>query len=100
MMTKLTTFFVPANELPNPIPDWDFLGLNAALSLYNGLWAIVLVAAGIGVLTAALLLIFGKTSQSNRLHVAGLWTLGLSLIAAMIGAGAGAIVDFGANLTL
>ena len=98
--TLIPTVIDPSTDLNPPRPDWGFIGVGAATDIYNGIYTIVLILAGIGALIGAGLIIFGKVGEHSGAFKAGLWTLGGCVAGAAIATGASALVNFGSGLDI
>jgi hypothetical protein len=102
-MNKLITTIsatVPAAGLPDPVPDWNFIGTNAGIEVYNGIYAIVLILCGIALLVGGILIAFGKLGQHGAAFVGGLWTVGCAVGVAALASGAAVLINFGGSLNL
>lgn len=99
MSTAIILGIIPA-DLDNPTPDWTFLGTGAAMDIYNGVAAVVLILAGIAVLVGAALLAYGKIGHNSQSFTAGLWTIGLGAVVGLVVGSAGLIINYGANMDL
>lgn len=97
--SQASTKLVPA-DLPAPVPDWNFIGTNAGIEIYNGIYTIVLILAGIALLVGVVLLVFGKVTQHGGASTAGWWTAGSAIAGAALATGAAVLINWGSNLNL
>ena len=89
---------VPGYDLPNPTPDSGFIGVAAGMSLYNGIYVLVMIGAGIAFLAGCGLAGFGKLAKHSGAFEGGLWTVGCAVGVAALASGAGAIITFGSHI--
>lgn len=100
-ITHVLRAIVPtAGDLPAPSPVWDFVGTGLGMTLYNAAWTFLLIGGGIGVIVGGFLIIFGKVGTHQKTLMAGLITVACSVVGVALGAGAGALVSFGATVQL
>lgn len=94
------TSIVPAEGLPDPSPDWNFIGTDAGIDIYNGLYAIVLILCGIALLVGGILVAFGKIGQHQAAFTGGLWTVGAAIGVAALASGAAVLINYGTTLNV
>lgn len=94
------TSIVPGAGLPDPTPDWNFIGTDAGIEIYNGLYAIVLILCGIALLVGGILIAFGKIGQHQGSFTAGLWTVGAAVGVAALASGAAVLINWGSGFNL
>jgi len=99
IISQAATKIVPA-DLPAPSPDWDFIGTNAGIQIYNGVYTIIIILAGIALLVGVALLVFGKVTQHGGAATAGWWTVGSAIVGAALATGAAVLINWGSNLNL
>ena len=98
-LTTRPLVLIPA-DLPAPVPDWDFIGVDAGIGIYNGVAVIVLILAAIAFLVGVGLLVFGKLGQHGTAATAGWWTMGLAIAGAALDSGVAVLINWGAGLNL
>lgn len=100
-MSVLSTLIsILPGQLPDPSPDWDFIGTDVGIDIYNGLYAIVLILCGIALLVGGILIAFGKFGQHQGSFTAGLWTVGSAIGVAALSSGAAVLINWGTGLNV
>jgi len=97
---SVSTLIVPGAGLPDPSPDWNFIGTDAGIQVYNGMYAIVLILCGIALLVGGILIAFGKIGQHQGAFTGGLWTVGLAVAVAALASGAAVLINWGTTLNV